>query len=374
MLDIGFRPDIEKILRRCPQSRQTLLLSATIPPPVKRLAERYMRDPEMLDFSPKDLAVETIEQFYFTVDPERKFDLLVQLLEREQPQQAIVFCRTETGHRQGRPAGSAKKFDGVDAIHGDLQQRARDRVMRSFRDGKIRRSWWPPTWWAAGIDVTQHLAHHQLRHPPVLRRLRAPRRPHRPDGPRGRRLHLRHARGRQRADADRDADQPAAEAGRDPGLRGLRPSRSRPTTSTPSRANRSSRPPRSPSSAAAPIASAGHCKPAPEPCSQAPLGNTLPGRSVDAKVPNLVPKLRLGTHCPAAPRPRRAWSTSVLHGGLGWQLHYGLGWQLHCRPCSGIAAQLVSKLLDFQFKTLLSPRPWWTLCNRISLGYFCKSA
>ena len=97
MLDIGFRPDIEKILRRCPQSRQTLLLSATIPPPVKRLAERYMREPEMVDFSTKDLAVETIEQFYFTVDPERKFDLLVKLLEREKPQQAIIFCRTKRG-------------------------------------------------------------------------------------------------------------------------------------------------------------------------------------------------------------------------------------------------------------------------------------
>ena len=56
-----------------------------------------MRDPEMVDFSPKDLAVETIEQFYFTVDPERKFDLLVKLLEREKPQQAIVFCRTKRG-------------------------------------------------------------------------------------------------------------------------------------------------------------------------------------------------------------------------------------------------------------------------------------
>ncbi len=51
----------------------------------------------MLDFSPKNLAVETIEQFYFTVDPERKFDLLVKLLEREKPAQAIVFCRTKRG-------------------------------------------------------------------------------------------------------------------------------------------------------------------------------------------------------------------------------------------------------------------------------------
>jgi ATP-dependent RNA helicase DeaD len=137
MLDIGFRPDIEKILRRCPQSRQTLLLSATIPPPVKRLAERYMRDPEMVDFSTKDLAVETIEQAYFTVDPERKFELLVKLLERENPQQAIVFCRTKRGTDKVCRRLS-QKFKSVDTIHGDLQQSARDRVMRHFRDGKTK--------------------------------------------------------------------------------------------------------------------------------------------------------------------------------------------------------------------------------------------
>lgn len=137
MLDIGFRPDIEKILRRCPQSRQTLLLSATIPPPVKRLAERYMRDPEMVDFSTKDLAVETIEQFYFTVDPERKFDLLAKLLEREQPQQAIVFCRTKRGTDKVSRRLAAI-FKGVDPIHGDLQQSARDRAMLRFREGKTK--------------------------------------------------------------------------------------------------------------------------------------------------------------------------------------------------------------------------------------------
>ena len=136
MLDIGFRPDIEKILRRCPESRQTLLLSATIPPPVMRLAQRYMRDPEMLDFSPKDLAVETIEQFYFTVPPENKFDLLVRLLRREKPKQAIVFCRTKRGTEKVYQR-LAKRFESVAAIHGDLPQRTRDRVMTQFREGSI---------------------------------------------------------------------------------------------------------------------------------------------------------------------------------------------------------------------------------------------
>jgi ATP-dependent RNA helicase DeaD len=137
MLDIGFRPDIERILRKCPASRQTLLLSATVPPPVERLAQRYMRDPESLNFSPKDISVETIEQFYFTVDPERKFDLLERLLEREQPRQAIIFCRTKRGtdkvnHRLSR------KIKAVGCIHGDLAQNVRDRVMAAFREGKVR--------------------------------------------------------------------------------------------------------------------------------------------------------------------------------------------------------------------------------------------
>ncbi|MEI7782415.1 MAG: DEAD/DEAH box helicase, partial [Planctomycetota bacterium] len=141
MLDIGFRPDIEKILRRCPDSRQTLLLSATVPPPVAKLATRYMRDPEILDFSTNDISVETIEQFYFTVDPTRKFELLERLLEREQPRQVIVFCRTKRGtdkifERLSRRRGW--KPGEVACIHGDLAQSVRDRVMKQFREGTVR--------------------------------------------------------------------------------------------------------------------------------------------------------------------------------------------------------------------------------------------
>jgi ATP-dependent RNA helicase DeaD len=137
MLDIGFRPDIEKILRRCPRSRQTLLLSATVPPPVERLARSYMRDPESLNFSPKDISVETIEQFYCTVDPERKFDLLEHLLKRENPHQAIVFCRTKRGTDKVERR-LTRRFKNVACIHGDLPQSSRDRVMAAFRDGKIK--------------------------------------------------------------------------------------------------------------------------------------------------------------------------------------------------------------------------------------------
>lgn len=137
MLDIGFRPDIERILRKCPTDRQTLLLSATVPPPIQRLAERYMRDPVSLDFSSGDIAVETIEQFYFTVDQDRKFDLLVRLLERENPRQAIIFCRTKRGVDRLMRKLSRQDKD-VGCIHGDLAQGARDRVMQQFRGGKLQ--------------------------------------------------------------------------------------------------------------------------------------------------------------------------------------------------------------------------------------------
>ena len=80
--------------------------------------------------------METIEQRYFTVEEQRKFDLLLKLLEREEPQQAIIFCRTKRGtDRVQRKL--TKKLEGVDAIHGDMAQRVRDRVMRKFRDGAI---------------------------------------------------------------------------------------------------------------------------------------------------------------------------------------------------------------------------------------------
>jgi ATP-dependent RNA helicase DeaD len=138
MLDIGFRPDIERILRKCPtEDRQTLLLSATVPPPILRLAQRYMHEPVSMNFSEGDVSVETIEQFYFTVDHDRKFDLLVKLLQRENPVQAIIFCRTKRGvDRLLRRL--SKQFKSVNSIHGDMQQGARDRVMKSFREGKLQ--------------------------------------------------------------------------------------------------------------------------------------------------------------------------------------------------------------------------------------------
>jgi ATP-dependent RNA helicase DeaD len=137
MLDIGFRPDIERILRACPESRQTFLLSATLPPPIQRLAQRYMRNPEMLDYSTTNLSHDTIEQSYFTVDEPKKFPLLLRLLAREKPQQAIIFCRTKRRvDSVTKRLSRSTKFAGC--LHGDMDQNARDRAMAKFRDGQLR--------------------------------------------------------------------------------------------------------------------------------------------------------------------------------------------------------------------------------------------
>ena len=139
MLDIGFRPDIERILRQCPEQRQTLLLSATMPEPVERLARRYMNEPQSVDLSEDRVVVDTIEQFYVTVDEDRKQPLLLRVLAKEKPAQAIVFTRTKKGaDRLYEKFSRRLKSNRIAVIHGDLPQRKRDRVIRDLRAGKLR--------------------------------------------------------------------------------------------------------------------------------------------------------------------------------------------------------------------------------------------
>ncbi len=136
MLDIGFRPAIEKILRRCPEDRQTLLLSATVPDEIRRLAKRYMYKPTLVNLSPSQVAADTIDQYYFSVERNQKRDLLLKLLEREKPKQSIVFCRTKVQtHRIFRFLSDRLK--NVGTIHGDMTQSARTGTMTRFRAGKV---------------------------------------------------------------------------------------------------------------------------------------------------------------------------------------------------------------------------------------------
>jgi len=136
MLDIGFRPDIERILRRVPDPHQTLLLSATISADVRKLAQKYMYRPIEMNLSRDEPSVESIKQYYVAIEHDRKMELLIHLLRRDEPRQCIVFTRTKRG--ADRLAERIQnKVRGVATIHGDLPQTSRNRVMKGFRDGSI---------------------------------------------------------------------------------------------------------------------------------------------------------------------------------------------------------------------------------------------
>lgn len=139
MLDIGFRPDIERILRNTPVDRQTLLLSATLPDSVMRLALRYMDQPQTVDVSTDSLTVDKIRQTFFTVEEDRKFTLLKHVLVREQPKQCIIFTATKRGADQlHRQLFKSNLKNRLGVLHGDLSQGHRKNIMARFRTGEIR--------------------------------------------------------------------------------------------------------------------------------------------------------------------------------------------------------------------------------------------
>jgi ATP-dependent RNA helicase DeaD len=137
MLDLGFIEDVEKILRMCPSGRQTALFSATMPPPVKRLAESYMYDPTTISITPKTLTVDAIAQAFVEVPAKDKAARLVELLKVEEPEQAIIFTRTKIGASRLEKTLKDKGLD-VKALHGDMSQGSRDGVMIAFKDHRVR--------------------------------------------------------------------------------------------------------------------------------------------------------------------------------------------------------------------------------------------
>jgi ATP-dependent RNA helicase DeaD len=137
MLDLGFIEDVEKILRMCPSGRQTALFSATMPPPVKRLAESYMYDPKTIKITPQKLTVDAIAQAFVEVPAKEKAPRLVELLKVEEPEQAIIFCRTKIGASKLEKTLKDKGLD-VKALHGDMSQGSRDGVMIAFKDHRVR--------------------------------------------------------------------------------------------------------------------------------------------------------------------------------------------------------------------------------------------
>src|SRR6476646_1501841 len=136
MLDLGFFEDVEKILSLTPGSRQTSLFSATIPPAVRGLADRYLLDPVTVKVQAATLTIDTVEQFAVKVSAKEKNETLVRVLEAERPAQAIVFVRTKIRCDQLYRTLRDKGWD-VKALHGDMSQGARDGVMISFKEGRL---------------------------------------------------------------------------------------------------------------------------------------------------------------------------------------------------------------------------------------------
>jgi ATP-dependent RNA helicase DeaD len=136
MLDLGFLEDVEKILALTPGSRQTALFSATMPPEIRKLSEKYLYNPVHVKVRAATLTVDTVEQFSLEVSQREKADALGRVLEAERPDQAIVFVRTKIRadqlFRTLRDRGM-----NVKALHGDMSQGQRDGVMLSFKSGRL---------------------------------------------------------------------------------------------------------------------------------------------------------------------------------------------------------------------------------------------
>ena len=136
MLDIGFREDIRRILGKIGHKCQTIFVSATISDEIEKLARSYMRDPEKIVTTGKSLTVQQVAQSYLSVERWDKPKLLIHLLKKEEPGLTLVFCRTKRTVDQVQ-----RKLEraGIDAhaIHGDMLQGKRNRVMRTLREGGL---------------------------------------------------------------------------------------------------------------------------------------------------------------------------------------------------------------------------------------------
>lgn len=136
MLDMGFIDDIESLLQEVPaEGRQVMLFSATMPQGIRKLAQTYMKTPRSLSVSRDELTVPQIEQVFYETRESIKVDALCRIIDMEDVGQGIIFCRTKRGVDELVVALEARGYF-ADALHGDLSQQQRDRVMKRFRDGK----------------------------------------------------------------------------------------------------------------------------------------------------------------------------------------------------------------------------------------------
>jgi len=137
MLDMGFQEDIEAIFSYVPKERQTLLFSATMPEGIQRLASRYLHKPLHIRIEITEKSAKNIEQVYYVIEETEREMAVVRVLDYENPYKAIVFTKTK---KEADDLKTSLAFKGypVEALHGDLNQKQREQVLRSLHDGRIR--------------------------------------------------------------------------------------------------------------------------------------------------------------------------------------------------------------------------------------------
>ena len=137
MLSMGFIEDIEAILQAIPESRQTALFSATVPPAIRRLADKYLRNPQFCAVGPKQLTLATTEQRAYLVNEKDKLAALTRLFEVEPIASALVFARTRAGTTQLARELTTRGFP-AEVLNGDLSQEAREQVLNRFRRKQVK--------------------------------------------------------------------------------------------------------------------------------------------------------------------------------------------------------------------------------------------
>ncbi len=137
MLDMGFAPDVERILRQTPSARQTMLFSATMPEWVRRLASRYMRDPVTVSISGGTELVPQVRQWYIEASWADKVDALTKILDSPEVRIGLIFTETKRNADLLHVALLARGVD-VTVLHGDLSQKERDEALTRFRESRVR--------------------------------------------------------------------------------------------------------------------------------------------------------------------------------------------------------------------------------------------
>ena len=135
MLDMGFMPDVRRIVDKCPKERQTLLFSATMPPEIAKLTEWALRNPEKVEIGGRRSPAETVTHALYPVAVSQKFDLLLEILERTHYKSVLIFCRTKMNADRIAARLEAAGHT-VAAMHSDRTQGERTEALDGFRSGK----------------------------------------------------------------------------------------------------------------------------------------------------------------------------------------------------------------------------------------------